>query len=91
MGNNIIYPIVFTNKNEVDNSSPTVILPDGSRALVTESSIKAISQGLENGLLSSVAITKPQLTEDGYEHPIEPVEIADNCNDFIAIYCTERT
>lgn len=85
MGNNIIYPIVFTNKNEVDNSSPTVILPDGSRAPITESNIKAISQGLENGLLSSVAITKPQLTEDGYEHPIEPVEIADNCNDFIAI------
>lgn len=63
----------------------TIILPDGSRALVTENNIKAISQGLESGLLSGVAISTPQFAEDGYEHPIELVKIADNRNDFMAI------
>lgn len=85
MNNNIIYPIVFTSKDKGDNSSLTVILPDGSRALVTENNIKAISQGLESGLLSGVAISTHQFAEDSYEHPIELVKIADNRNDFMAI------
>ena len=85
MNNNIIYPIVFTSKDKGDNSSLTVILPDESRALVTENNIKAISQGLESGLLSGVAISTHQFAEDSYEHPIELVKIADNRNDFMAI------
>lgn len=85
MNNNIIYPIVFTSKDKGDNSSLTVILPDGSRVPMTENNVRAIAQGIENGYIPNVMIPIHQSAEDGYEHPIELVKIADNRNDFMAI------
>lgn len=85
MSNNIIYPIVFTSQNEGDNQNPAVILPDGSRAPMTENNVRAIAQGLENGSIPNVMIHIHQSADDGYEQQIGPVEIVDNCNDFMAI------
>ena len=85
MSNNIIYPIVFTSQNEGDNQNSAVILPDGSRAPMTENNVRAIAQGLENGSIPNVMIPIHQSAEDGYEHQIGSFEIVDNCNDFVAI------
>lgn len=85
MNESIKYPIISLCTGNESNFEQTIILPDGSRVPMTENNVRAIAQGLEDGSIPNVMIPIRQSAEDGYEHPIEPVEIADNCNDFIAI------
>lgn len=85
MNESIKYPIISLCTGNENNFERTIILPDGSRVPMTENNVRAIAQGLEDGYIPNVMIPIRQSAEDGYEHPIEPVEIADNCNDFIAI------
>lgn len=85
MNESIKYPIISLCTGNESNFEQTIILPDGSRVPMTENNVRAIAQGLEDGSIPNVMIPIRQSAEDGYEHPIEPVEIADNRNDFMAI------
>lgn len=85
MNESIKYPIISLCTGNESNFEQTIILPDGSRVPMTENNVRAIAQGLEDGSIPNVMIPIRQSAEDGYEHPIEPVEIADNRNDFIAL------
>ncbi len=81
----IIYPIIDISTDNENTSVPTAILPDGSHAPMTESNINAIAQSFESSDISSVMVSVPQTPDDGYECPVEMVEKADTCDDFLKI------
>jgi len=85
MNNPLRNPIIILNEDDENTSISTAILPDGSHAPMTESNINAIAQSFESGDISSVMVSVPQTSDDGYECPIEMVEKADTCDDFLKI------